>query len=382
VVELSFAEIYVGRAVECAIRTDDPLVSRRHARIYFQNGAYIIEDLGSANGIFVGDNRTPMHTFQNGDSVRAGNRWLRFVNDAPAFAAPPMPMGGGATPSGTQILNINEPFNPGTASSQPAAPVLPPMPPPPIPGGGVTPLSRPPMPGMGSMGGMGPPSFGGGPPLGAPPPPMPGPGMQYGATQMNPGLMGGPPPPMPGPAPSFGGGMPMGAPPPPMPMPGPPPPVAMRGGGGGGPGGVDSDEALRMQRRIDQLASELRLIRGGGDKALRMEELEDKISKLERDNHALEEKCNEYRSLAETAQLDTGIPGAHLKLSRGEEVVNGLNDVLSELRINILAAEGEVDRFAHILPQASFELVRESLRSSRMQMDSARDWMRMLRDVR
>jgi hypothetical protein len=53
VVELSYSEIFIGRSMECAIRTDDPMVSRRHARIYFQDGRHIIEDLGSANGIYV-----------------------------------------------------------------------------------------------------------------------------------------------------------------------------------------------------------------------------------------------------------------------------------------------------------------------------------------
>jgi predicted component of type VI protein secretion system len=373
-VELGFGEIYIGRAVECAIRTDDPLVSRRHARIYFQNGTHVIEDLGSANGIYIGDNRTQMHTLQNGDNVRAGNLYLRYMSEQPAFAAPmasPMPMGG-ATPSGTQILNVNEPFiNPAGSGAisrddPMMSPPMPPMTPPSIPGGGVTPLSRPPMPSMAGMPMMGGTSLGGSP-YGAPPPAMPPSPSPFGATQMHPGVMGGPPPPMPGPS-----------------MPGPPPAMPSSGrGGGAASGGVDAEEALRMQRRIDQLASELRMMRGGGDKATRMEELEERITRLERDNRALEERANELKKLAETASGgDMGVSGAKLQLSRAEEVIIGLNDVLSELRINVLAAEGEVERFAHILPQASFELVRESLRSSRMQMDSARDWMRMLRDVR
>ena len=119
-VELNFAEIFVGRAVECAIRTDDPLVSRRHARVYFQNGNYVIEDLQSANGIFLGEVRVQSHTMQSGDSVRCGNLWLRYVNDGvQAFAGPasgPQMSPGG----GTQILQINEAFIPGRAS-EPAA---------------------------------------------------------------------------------------------------------------------------------------------------------------------------------------------------------------------------------------------------------------------
>ena len=35
-----------------------------------------------------------------------------------------------------------------------------------------------------------------------------------------------------------------------------------------------------------------------------------------------------------------------------------------------------------VLPAASFEMVQESIRSSRMQMETARDIMRMLRDLR
>ena len=50
-VELSPTEtVYVGRGLECAIRTDDGMVSRRHAQIRMEGGAYVIEDLGSANG--------------------------------------------------------------------------------------------------------------------------------------------------------------------------------------------------------------------------------------------------------------------------------------------------------------------------------------------
>ena len=50
-VELSPTEtVYVGRGLECAIRTDDGMVSRRHAQFRNENGRYVVEDLGSANG--------------------------------------------------------------------------------------------------------------------------------------------------------------------------------------------------------------------------------------------------------------------------------------------------------------------------------------------
>src|SRR6267154_5272370 len=46
--------IMVGRAPECAIRSDDPRVSRMHARFFVEQGALWVEDLGSSNGIYVG----------------------------------------------------------------------------------------------------------------------------------------------------------------------------------------------------------------------------------------------------------------------------------------------------------------------------------------
>ena len=46
-VELSPTEtVYVGRGLECAIRTDDGMVSRRHAQFRKENGRFVVEDLG------------------------------------------------------------------------------------------------------------------------------------------------------------------------------------------------------------------------------------------------------------------------------------------------------------------------------------------------
>ena len=45
--------VYVGRDNQCAIRLDDPTVSDQHARIGFANGNFWVEDLGSAEGLFV-----------------------------------------------------------------------------------------------------------------------------------------------------------------------------------------------------------------------------------------------------------------------------------------------------------------------------------------
>ena len=64
--------------------SDDPeaKVSRRHARISFQNGEYAIEDLGSTNGTFVNRGRRlkpgDREPLKDSDEIIVGKTFLRF----------------------------------------------------------------------------------------------------------------------------------------------------------------------------------------------------------------------------------------------------------------------------------------------------------------
>jgi hypothetical protein len=64
--------------------THDPeaKVSRKHARIRFQNGQYSIEDLGSTNGTFVNRGRRLIpgnrQALRDGDEIIVGKTFLRF----------------------------------------------------------------------------------------------------------------------------------------------------------------------------------------------------------------------------------------------------------------------------------------------------------------
>jgi pSer/pThr/pTyr-binding forkhead associated (FHA) protein len=54
-VSVGTAPVTVGRSAECIIRSEDSRLSRMHARFFWdQTGSLWVEDLGSANGIFVG----------------------------------------------------------------------------------------------------------------------------------------------------------------------------------------------------------------------------------------------------------------------------------------------------------------------------------------
>jgi pSer/pThr/pTyr-binding forkhead associated (FHA) protein len=68
----------IGRANDCDIHLDDPLVSRRHARVIRAQVGTAIEDLGSANGVYVNGRLSPGITpLHPGDVVQLGATvWL------------------------------------------------------------------------------------------------------------------------------------------------------------------------------------------------------------------------------------------------------------------------------------------------------------------
>jgi len=78
-VDLQRGITYIGRSEECEVTIEDPLVSRRHARILFQDDDVTLEDLGSRNGVRV--NGKPVkgtHKLVDGDRVRIGTQDFVF----------------------------------------------------------------------------------------------------------------------------------------------------------------------------------------------------------------------------------------------------------------------------------------------------------------
>jgi pSer/pThr/pTyr-binding forkhead associated (FHA) protein len=63
----------IGRNPECALVLDDDFASGRHARIFHQDGAWFVEDLGSTNGTFLGSERlTQPVRVEAGSVLRVG----------------------------------------------------------------------------------------------------------------------------------------------------------------------------------------------------------------------------------------------------------------------------------------------------------------------
>src|SRR5437763_831650 len=70
----------IGRGTDVHVRIDDAAASRTHAHVLYKNGAYEVEDLGSANGTYVGDERLRGQArLQSGTLIQIGNTLLRFA---------------------------------------------------------------------------------------------------------------------------------------------------------------------------------------------------------------------------------------------------------------------------------------------------------------
>jgi diguanylate cyclase (GGDEF)-like protein len=79
VCDLEGVEITFGRAPTCTHAFDEASLSRVHARLVREGGAYVIEDAGSRNGIFVNDQKVARAVLGDGDRVRLGSGiTLRF----------------------------------------------------------------------------------------------------------------------------------------------------------------------------------------------------------------------------------------------------------------------------------------------------------------
>lgn len=68
-------QLTVGRDSANGVSINDAEVSRKHSRLTFQGGKYVIEDLGSTNGTFVNGQRlTAPAVLKSGDVVSLGEQ--------------------------------------------------------------------------------------------------------------------------------------------------------------------------------------------------------------------------------------------------------------------------------------------------------------------
>lgn len=73
----------IGRSEPAEITVDDPLISRRHARIEAADDGFIVEDLSSRNGTFVNGAPIKRAPLRFGDRLRVGSTLLLLTHFDP-----------------------------------------------------------------------------------------------------------------------------------------------------------------------------------------------------------------------------------------------------------------------------------------------------------
>jgi len=79
--ELGEREAVIGRSEECDIQLGAQNVSRRHAAVLFRQEEYLIEDLGSTNGVLVNGIKVVKCVLRNNDQIDIGGVKLVFNED-------------------------------------------------------------------------------------------------------------------------------------------------------------------------------------------------------------------------------------------------------------------------------------------------------------
>jgi len=76
--EVGADPVGIGRGARNEIRILDTEVSRQHAQVYEENGAFVVADRGSSNGTFVNGVPIRTHVLSNGDQIQCGRTVILF----------------------------------------------------------------------------------------------------------------------------------------------------------------------------------------------------------------------------------------------------------------------------------------------------------------
>jgi hypothetical protein len=79
VFRLDGREVTVGRSSQNDMVIGDNSMSRRHCRLHWADGDYVLEDLGSSNGTFVNNETTLAARLRDGDRITLGDSVLEFT---------------------------------------------------------------------------------------------------------------------------------------------------------------------------------------------------------------------------------------------------------------------------------------------------------------
>ena len=79
-VQVGAEPLTIGRSPNCEVPIDQESVSRKHCQIRFEDGGFLVRDLGSTNGTYVNDDLIePQGRLRHGDQLKVGRTILKFI---------------------------------------------------------------------------------------------------------------------------------------------------------------------------------------------------------------------------------------------------------------------------------------------------------------
>ena len=91
--KLDEGETVIGRSHRADIRLDDDSISRMHVKLHLNGTNVGIDDLGSSNGTWLGDQALPQFAIAQGQEFRCGNTRIKVTQVVGG-----QPLASGATP--------------------------------------------------------------------------------------------------------------------------------------------------------------------------------------------------------------------------------------------------------------------------------------------
>jgi pSer/pThr/pTyr-binding forkhead associated (FHA) protein len=109
-VPLAQATTTIGRLPDNNVQIDNLAVSGHHAKISWEQGQYIVEDLGSLNGTYVNNERVGKATLKHGDRVKIGKHLVEFKQEGNAMVFAAAAKAGPAAPKleATMVLDTKQ----------------------------------------------------------------------------------------------------------------------------------------------------------------------------------------------------------------------------------------------------------------------------------
>lgn len=81
VYHLAGDDLTIGRTPQCSVFLNDMTVSRLHARLHREGGAYVLTDENSFNGVWVNNSSIESKALKSGDFIQIGTFSLLFEEE-------------------------------------------------------------------------------------------------------------------------------------------------------------------------------------------------------------------------------------------------------------------------------------------------------------